>query len=162
MGMRGRRGRRLASMYCVTMGLMCRTRSAVERAGNPKGIYVRSGQLCNPGGTVMYLGIEMWHIHRLWQYGHRCGAHEYSGTEIYYGRPTGVVRVSMGAMTTMANVDALIAFLREEYVVDSMMVESPVIGKHLMLEEGMALVIREKDPTEESFSDISENVGVQI
>jgi molybdenum cofactor sulfurtransferase len=132
--------------------------SAVERGANRRGIYVRSGQLCNPGGIGMHLGMEKWHFQRLWQYGYRCGEQELTGTEIYHGKPTGVVRVSMGAMTTMANIDSLLTFLQDEYVIDNMVEESPIIGKHLTLEEGIALVIREKDG-EESFSDISERVG---
>jgi molybdenum cofactor sulfurtransferase len=132
--------------------------SAVERGANRREIYVRSGQLCNPGGIGMHLGMEKWHFQRLWQYGYRCGEQEVSGTEVYHGKPTGVVRVSMGAMTTMANIDSLLAFLREEYVVDNMVEESPIIGKQMTLEEGIALAIREKDG-EESFTDISERVG---
>lgn len=131
--------------------------STVERGANQKGIYVRSGQLCNPGGIGMHLGMEKWQFQRLWQYGYRCGEGGVTGMEVYHGRPTGVVRVSMGAMTTMANIDSLLTFLREEYVIDNM-VESPIIGKHLTLEEGIALVIRDKDG-QESYSDISERVG---
>ena len=119
--------------------------SAVERAANRKNIFVRSGQLCNPGGIAMYLGLERWHVQRLWAYGHRCGGHEASGTEIYHGKPTGVVRVSMGAMTTMDNVDTLIAFLREEY-----MAQVPV-QKRMTLEGRISLVIRAQD--EDSFSE---------
>ncbi len=123
--------------------------SAVERAANKKNIYVRSGQLCNPGGIGMHLGLEKWHIQRLWAYGHRCGGHENSRTEVFHGKVTGVVRASMGAMTTKANVDAFVAFLKEEFL-NTM----PLLERPLTLEEGIALVIRENDM--ESFSDISE------
>jgi hypothetical protein len=59
------------------------------------------------------------------------------------------VRVSMGAMTTMDNIDTLIAFLREEY-----MAEAPV-QKRMTLEESISLVIRAKD--EDSISEKLEN-----
>jgi molybdenum cofactor sulfurtransferase len=91
--------------------------SAVERLANKRNIFVRSGQLCNPGGIATHLGFDRSHIQRLWSNGHRCGEAEKTGTEIFDGRPTGVVRVSLGAMTTMANIDALIMFLREEFIV---------------------------------------------
>jgi molybdenum cofactor sulfurtransferase len=124
--------------------------SAVERAANKKDVFVRSGQLCNPGGIGMYLEMEKWHVKRLCAYGHRCGGQEYSNTEIYRGKPTGVVRVSMGAMTTMTNIDSFMGFLREEYVV-----ESPILHKRLTLEESISLVIRAKDD-EDSFFDKAE------
>jgi molybdenum cofactor sulfurtransferase len=121
--------------------------SAVERAANKQNIFVRSGQLCNPGGIATHLEMEKWHVQRLFAYGHRCGGHEASGTEIYLGRPTGMVRVSMGAMTTMDNVDTLMAFLKEEYVVESLGLEKSL----MTLEESISLVIRANDI--ESLSD---------
>jgi molybdenum cofactor sulfurtransferase len=85
---------------------------------NEVDIYVRSGQLCNPGGIAGNLGFETWHMTRLWSYGHRYGGAHNIGTEIVNGKPTGVVRVSLGVMTTIANIDTLMAFLRDEFVLN--------------------------------------------
>jgi molybdenum cofactor sulfurtransferase len=92
--------------------------SVVETLADERKIYVRSGQLCNPGGIASNLGYDTWHLKRLVANGHRCGAAHITGTEIVNGRPTGVVRVSLGAMTTIANVDSLITFLQEEFVLN--------------------------------------------
>jgi len=89
--------------------------SIVERLANDKHIYVRAGQLCNPGGIATHLGFDTWHMKALYEYGHRCGGAAEAGTEVVKGKPTGVVRVSLGAMTTIANVDTLITFLRDEF-----------------------------------------------
>jgi molybdenum cofactor sulfurtransferase len=90
--------------------------SVVETLADERRIYVRSGQLCNPGGIASNLGFDTWHLKRLVANGHRCGAAHITGTEIVNGKPTGVVRVSLGAMTTIANVDSLITFLQEEFI----------------------------------------------
>jgi molybdenum cofactor sulfurtransferase len=92
--------------------------SVVETLANERKIYVRSGQLCNPGGIASNLGYDTWHLKRLVANGHRCGAAHITGTEIVNGRPTGVVRVSLGAMTTIANIDSLITFLQEEFILN--------------------------------------------
>jgi molybdenum cofactor sulfurtransferase len=90
--------------------------SVVETLADERKIYVRSGQLCNPGGIASHLGYDTWHLKRLVANGHRCGAAHITGTEVVKGRPTGVVRVSLGAMTTIANIDTLINFLQEEFI----------------------------------------------
>jgi molybdenum cofactor sulfurtransferase len=92
--------------------------SVVETLADQRKIYVRSGQLCNPGGIASNLGYDTWHLKRLVANGHRCGAAHITGTEIVKGRPTGVVRVSLGAMTTIANIDSLITFLQEEFILN--------------------------------------------
>jgi molybdenum cofactor sulfurtransferase len=92
--------------------------SVVETLADERKIYLRSGQLCNPGGIASNLGYDTWHLKRLVANGHRCGAAHITGTEIVNGKPTGVVRVSLGAMTTIANIDSLITFLQEEFILD--------------------------------------------
>jgi molybdenum cofactor sulfurtransferase len=91
-------------------------KSVVETLADSKNVYVRSGHLCNPGGIVMHLGIDTWQFEQLQSCGHQCGSADDTGTEIINGKPTGVVRVSLGAMTTIANVDALILFLQKTFL----------------------------------------------
>ncbi|CZR50854.1 related to hxB protein [Phialocephala subalpina] len=87
--------------------------SFVEKQANDRGIFLRSGGLCNSGGITSYLKIESWQFMRAWSQGHRCGE---AGLDNINGKPTGVVRVSLGAMTTMKDIDTFLAFLESEYV----------------------------------------------
>ncbi|KAL5320682.1 hypothetical protein ACEPPN_011492 [Leptodophora sp. 'Broadleaf-Isolate-01'] len=85
----------------------------VEGSANAKRIYLRSGGLCNAGGIASYLQIEPWQYKRAWSAGYRCGD---TKVEVINGKPTGVVRVSLGAMSTIADVDTFLSFLEEEYI----------------------------------------------
>ncbi|PQE27048.1 hypothetical protein CJF32_00000010 [Rutstroemia sp. NJR-2017a WRK4] len=86
----------------------------VEQLANQKDIYVRAGGLCNPGGIASYLKVAPWHFKRAWSAGHRCS--ESDNTEIINGKPTGVVRASLGAMSIISDVDAFLAFILETFV----------------------------------------------
>ncbi|TIA01844.1 PLP-dependent transferase [Aureobasidium pullulans] len=84
----------------------------VEKAANDVGIYIRSGSLCNPGGMATYLSWTPSEMREAFSSGHRCS----KPTEIYHGKATGVVRVSLGGMSTASDIRALMCFLREKYV----------------------------------------------
>ncbi|KAK0650651.1 Molybdenum cofactor sulfurase [Lasiodiplodia hormozganensis] len=87
--------------------------AAVERAADACRIYVRSGSLCNPGGAARYLGWEAAQLRALYEReGLRCSD---GNVGVIAGRATGVVRVSLGAASTRADVDALVGFLRERF-----------------------------------------------
>ncbi|QSZ32359.1 hypothetical protein DSL72_001933 [Monilinia vaccinii-corymbosi] len=90
--------------------------STVEQLANRKDIYVRAGGLCNPGGIASYLKVAPWHFKRAWSAGHRCS--ESDNTEIINGKPTGVVRASLGAMSILSDVDRFLAFMRDTFVDD--------------------------------------------
>ncbi|VBB72529.1 Putative molybdenum cofactor sulfurase [Podospora comata] len=85
----------------------------VEGLANERGIYVRSGGICCPGGIFTALQYEPWQLNRAKSAGHRCGPH---GLGVINDLPTGVVRASLGAMSTTKDVDTLIEFLREMFV----------------------------------------------
>ncbi len=112
--------------------------SVVETFADERKIYVRSGQLCNPGGIASNLGYDTWHLKRLVANGHRCGAAHITGTEVVKGKPTGVVRVSLGAMTTIANIDTLINFLQEEFIFNG---SQALVSKPSAENIGIALAI---------------------
>jgi molybdenum cofactor sulfurtransferase len=57
--------------------------------------------------------MEPWQFKRNWSAGYRCG--EGGDIMIISGKPTGVVRVSIGAMTTIADVDTFLNFLAVAY-----------------------------------------------
>jgi molybdenum cofactor sulfurtransferase len=84
----------------------------VEEAADERNIYVRSGSLCNPGGVATYLNWSPAEMKAAYASGHRCS----NPTQIMLGKPTGVVRVSLGAMSTAADVRTLLEFLDEVYV----------------------------------------------
>jgi molybdenum cofactor sulfurtransferase len=83
-----------------------------EKLANLKQIYVRTGGLCSPGGIADALGLEPWEMRKNFSAGFRCGAED----DIIGGKPTGVIRVSLGAMSTMSDVTKLIDFLQEYFV----------------------------------------------
>lgn len=87
-------------------------KTEVERLANVKGIQIRSGSLCNPGGTSSSLGWSGPDLRRLYSSGLRCS----DDHDVLDGRPTGVLRVSLGAMTNMKDIDAFVGFVEEFYV----------------------------------------------
>ncbi|KAI4777915.1 PLP-dependent transferase [Aureobasidium sp. EXF-3400] len=84
----------------------------VEKSANGHNIYIRSGSLCNPGGMATYLNWTPAEMKAAFASGHRCS----NPTEIVDGKATGVVRVSLGGMSTASDIRALISFLRASYV----------------------------------------------
>lgn len=88
--------------------------SMVESLANEKQIYLRSGGLCNPGGIASHLRVEPWQFKRAWSSGYRCG--QSGDLEVIQGKPMGVVRASLGAMTTIADIDTFLAFLAETFL----------------------------------------------
>ncbi|KAK3995503.1 pyridoxal phosphate-dependent transferase [Cladorrhinum sp. PSN332] len=85
----------------------------VEGLANERGIYVRSGGICCPGGLYTALQYEPWQLNRARSAGHHCGP---NGMSIINELPTGVVRVSLGAMSTVKDVDTFLAFLHEAFI----------------------------------------------
>ena len=83
----------------------------VEKAADDRQIYVRSGSLCNPGGVATYLNWSPPEMKAAFQAGHRCS----HPTQIMFGRPTGVVRASLGAMNTLSDVERFLDFLSDVY-----------------------------------------------
>ena len=88
--------------------------SIIEQLANDKGIYLRTGGLCNPGGIASVLKIEPWQFKRAWAAG--CGCGRSGPSQIINGKPTGVVRASLGAMTTLNDVESLLYFFLETFV----------------------------------------------
>lgn len=83
----------------------------VEKLASLKNFHIRTGGVCNPGGIASALDLEPWEIKRNFSAGFRCG----SDNDIIAGKPSGVVRISLGAMSSIADVDAFAAFIAEFY-----------------------------------------------
>lgn len=83
----------------------------VEKLASLKNFHIRTGGVCNPGGIASALNLQPWEIRRNFSAGFRCG----SDNDIMAGKPTGIIRASLGAMSTVSDVDAFIAFIAEFY-----------------------------------------------
>ncbi|KAH6685296.1 MOSC N-terminal beta barrel domain-containing protein [Plectosphaerella plurivora] len=77
-----------------------------------KNFHVRTGGVCSPGGIAAALALEPWEMRRNFSAGFRCGADQ----DTIAGKPTGVIRVSLGAMSTKSDVDQFVAFIEEFYL----------------------------------------------
>ncbi|KAI9233227.1 MAG: pyridoxal phosphate-dependent transferase [Podila humilis] len=84
----------------------------VERLASMKNIHVRTGGFCNPGSMQRWLDLSADEVKKNLEAGHVC----WDDTDILNGKPTGSIRVSLGAMTTVDDVLALISFLQEYFL----------------------------------------------
>lgn len=86
--------------------------SEVEKLSIVKNIQLRTGGLCNPGGVASHLGLSAEEMRRNYAAGQRCG----SENDILNGKPTGAIRLSFGAMSSMEDVTDFLHFVKEFYV----------------------------------------------
>ena len=87
-------------------------KSDVEGLAVARNIHLRTGGVCNPGGIANFCALEQWEMRRNFSEGMRCG----DNLDILGGKPTGVVRVSLGAMSTQRDVDNFIEFVEATLV----------------------------------------------
>ncbi|KAL6919361.1 hypothetical protein FSST1_003387 [Fusarium sambucinum] len=85
----------------------------VEILANKAGVYIRAGGVCCPGGVAQALNYEEWEWDRIFSSGHACGSTEMA---VVHNKPTGIVRASLGAMTTKRDIEAFVSFLQNEFV----------------------------------------------
>lgn len=83
--------------------------SEFEKLASLRDIHIRTGSLCNPGGIATTLGLEPWELKRNFSAGFRCG----SDHDMVVGKPTGVIRASLGAASTISDVDKFVRFVAE-------------------------------------------------
>ena len=93
----------------------------VEKLALIKNIQFRRGGLCNPGGITTYLRLSPSDMKRNFQAGHRCGAEGI----IIGEKPTGAIRLSLGAMSTLADVTHFVEFV-EEFFVDPLAIPNHI------------------------------------
>lgn len=98
-------------------------KSEVEKLASVKGIHLRSGTLCNPGGAASHLGLNDTEMLQNFSAGQRCGDEH----DIMQGKPTGALRVSFGAMSSWGDVTTFINFIQEFYV-DKGQVVAPALS----------------------------------
>ncbi|RDW68523.1 hypothetical protein BP5796_09180 [Coleophoma crateriformis] len=88
--------------------------SEVMTLATAQGFHLRTGGVCNPGGIASLLNLSPWEMQRNYSAGFKCS----SDTDIYSGNITGIIRASVGAMSTIGDVDDFIAFVEKFFVED--------------------------------------------
>lgn len=86
----------------------------VEKLAAIRNIQFRTGGLCNPEGIASFLHLEPRDVRRNFFAGQRCG----NENDIHEGKPTGAIRLSLGAMSNMQDITAVVRFV-EEFFVDN-------------------------------------------
>lgn len=97
-----------------------------DKLATLKKFHIRTGGVCNPGGIATALSLEPWEMKRNFSSGFRCG----NENDIIYGKPTGVIRVSLGAMSTVSDVDKFVSFIREFYCTEHVIEPYQTIVEH--------------------------------
>ncbi|KAJ5580517.1 hypothetical protein N7450_006818 [Penicillium hetheringtonii] len=103
-------------------------KTEVEKLATVQNIQIRTGSVCNPGGTACSLGWTGAELRRHYSTGLRCG----DDHDILGGRPTGILRASLGAMTNMKDIESFVDFIEEFYVEKI----PPIVALNPPLEEG--------------------------
>lgn len=83
-------------------------KSYFERLATTNGIQLRTGGVCNPGGIAFYLAMSPGQMRENYAEGLRCG----NGIDEMNGKPTGIIRVSLGSMSNSTDVETFMKFLR--------------------------------------------------
>ena len=110
-GMQSTRGPVLAFNLITSQGNYL-SAAEVEKLAIVNGIQFRVGGLCNPGGIASHLRLSGDELRQNYDAGYRCG----SDNDIMNGKPTGTIRVSLGAMSSLQDVTSFLNFLKEYYV----------------------------------------------
>lgn len=82
-------------------------KSHVEQLAIANNIQLRTGGVCNPGGIAHFLGMTAQELRRNYTKGLRCG----NALDIIDGKPTGIIRVSLGAMSSTRDIRKFIIFM---------------------------------------------------
>ncbi|KAK7536740.1 pyridoxal phosphate-dependent transferase [Phyllosticta citricarpa] len=98
----------------------------IERLASIKNIQFRTGGLCNPGGIASHLGLSPWEMRDNFSAGQRCGGED----DIFGGKPTGMIRLSLGASSTKLDVDRFVNFVKEFFVDETLLCVGPSDPSH--------------------------------
>lgn len=77
-----------------------------------KGIHVRTGNLCNPAGMACALGVDATWLRNAFTEDFRCNTE----IDVLHGVPIGMVRVTLGAMSTLKDIHALVKVISDNLV----------------------------------------------
>ena len=84
-------------------------KSSVERLAIEQGIHLRTGGVCNPGGIAAALHLSSQELRDNFEEGLRCG----NGIDELNGKPTGIIRISLGAMSSIEDVKRTVKFFAD-------------------------------------------------
>lgn len=82
-------------------------KSHVEQLAIANNLQLRTGGVCNPGGISKFLNLSPREMKDAFAEGVRCGG----GVHELHGKPTGIIRASLGAMSTLEDVGRLVEFI---------------------------------------------------
>ena len=82
-------------------------KSQFEREAIAANIQLRTGGVCNPGGVASALDLSPLEMRESFAEGVRCG----NDVDEMHGKPTGIIRVSLGAMSNLEDVRRFLKFL---------------------------------------------------
>ena len=83
-------------------------KSDFERLAILNNIQIRTGGVCNPGGIASCLGVSPVKMRENFDEGVRCG----NDLDEMNGKPTGIIRVSLGAMSSMKDIEYFLNFMQ--------------------------------------------------
>ena len=83
-------------------------KSDFERLAIINNIQIRTGGVCNPGGIASSLQYSPTEMRENFDEGVRCG----NELDEMHGKPTGIVRVSLGAMSSMKDIERFMEFMQ--------------------------------------------------
>uniref|UniRef100_A0A060T793 Molybdenum cofactor sulfurase n=1 Tax=Blastobotrys adeninivorans TaxID=409370 RepID=A0A060T793_BLAAD len=83
-----------------------------DSLASAQGINIRTGTLCNTGSSSRWTGTNEDDIQRNHALGHICGDSE----DVIAGKPTGAIRVSLGACSNHYDMDRLVSCLKQFYI----------------------------------------------
>ncbi|KAI4739095.1 molybdenum cofactor sulfurase protein-like protein [Aureobasidium sp. EXF-12298] len=102
----------VAFNLCDSRGQMV-SNLEVEKLAHVRNINIRTGGLCNPGGIQSALNLSPWQMRDNFSSGQRCGS---ENDDVINGQPTGMIRASLGAMSTIEDVDTFVSFITEFFL----------------------------------------------
>ncbi|UPX18763.1 Molybdenum cofactor sulfurtransferase [Ascochyta rabiei] len=76
-------------------------------------VHVRTGSLCNPAGMASALGLSADELRAAFDSGFRCNQ---PGNDIRGDVPYGMIRATLGAMSTIGDVETLVRFIEKHLV----------------------------------------------
>ncbi|KJZ72645.1 Molybdenum cofactor sulfurase [Hirsutella minnesotensis 3608] len=91
-----------------------------EKLAILKKMHIRTGSLCCPGGIASALQLEPWELMKNLSAGYRCGTE----SDTLTGKPHGVIRASLGAMSTASDVDRFVQFVQDFFVENTIAAKS--------------------------------------
>ncbi|KAH6608790.1 hypothetical protein Trco_002136 [Trichoderma cornu-damae] len=98
-----------------------------EKLAILKKMHLRIGGVCSPAGLASALDLQPWEMKRNLSAGVRCGEDSGRLTD----KPTGIIRASLGAMSTKSDVSQFLSFVKEFFVEETVAIPGrigPTVG----------------------------------